>query len=102
MFREQGYRLLTGSSCFIFIINILCTTFYCLLFPLSSSCITVDNLQVVDTCAEEDSNSSPDGNLVFQNNLLVGPVLLILREKFSPGAGFKPGSPAQLVRVPAH
>ena len=35
-----------------------------------------------------------EGNLVFQNNPLTGPVLLILREKFSPGPGFEPGSPA--------
>ena len=30
----------------------------------------------------------------FQNNHLAGPVQLLLREKFSPGPGFEPGSPA--------
>ena len=30
----------------------------------------------------------------FQNNYLIGPMLLILREKFSPGPGFETRSPA--------
>ena len=31
-----------------------------------------------------------DGNLVFQENPLAGAVLLILRQKFSPGSGDDP------------
>ena len=37
---------------------------------------------------------SYDENFSFQNNHLVGRILIIQEKKFSPGPGFEPGSPA--------